>query len=69
MNRRYYMPDFPTSEEPVVSPDAISPPPGPSGDDLELEVTALIERPVDSGRPEEPAPHTTDLGFLFRLLK
>ena len=38
-------------------------------DDLSIETTDLIERPFDAHHSDSPPRHSTDLGFLFRLLR
>ena len=71
MSSSSYSIDFSSDED--IGRDAevtsASPFDGLDDDDISIEITDMIERPIAECRPELPPRRTTDLGFLFRLLR
>ena len=71
MKSASYIIDFSSDEDPsgTIEANSESQFDGLDEDDLSIEVTDLIEHPVDEFRLQPPPRRTTDLGFLFRLLR
>lgn len=65
-----YMTDYPSTEDAGETPELTTPSPFDGlDDDFSMEVTDIVERPDDQAVQPVTGRSSTDLGFLFRLIK